>query len=241
MALAAIPTLLVFYGYKYFWTKTIESNPYPTAPQAAVQQFFTSLQQDAGSGFQGCYNLIHSSHKAQSAVVKSSRSEFADHFRRIHDYLVKYIGSDFLSKMKFAEGSNSQVIFDDYITLNLEITPVKGIEDEYHYAIRDMREFPFPSPLRDSMGITQRDNQMNRLMNDIDNVGHAQSKQPWDILIQEYKKEKQLDVRHEMLLILIEKFGDKPSVQAFLRSWMPREEPALHLQDIARQSLESIQ
>ena len=87
IAVAAVPTLLVFLGYNYFWTAAIESNPYPTTPQAAVQQFFSSLQQEANSDFQGCYNLIHSKHKSQAAVVKSNRTDFIDHFRRIRDYL----------------------------------------------------------------------------------------------------------------------------------------------------------
>ena len=241
IAVAAVPTLLVFLGYNYFWTAAIESNPYPTTPQAAVQQFFSSLQQEANSDFQGCYNLIHSKHKSQAAVVKSNRTDFIDHFRRIRDYLIEYIGPDFLAKMKFVEGSTSQVTFDDFITLTLVITPVKGIEDENHYAIQDIREFPFPSPLRDSMGITRRDNQMNDLMDDIDNMGHARSKQPWDILIRKYKNEKQLDVRHEMLLTLIYTFGDKSSVRNFLRVWIPREESAPHLRLIAQQFLESNQ
>ena len=91
------------------------------------------------------------------------------------------------------------------------------------------------------MGITRRDNQMNDLMDDIDNMGHARSKQPWDILIRKYKNEKQLDVRHEMLLTLIYTFGDKSSVRNFLRVWIPREESAPHLRLIAQQFLESNQ
>ena len=239
LAIAAIPTALVIYGYKYFWKQAVESNPYPTEPEAAVTQFFNALQHDMSSGFQDCYSLIHSKHKSQTAVVKSTRSDFSNHFRRIRDYLVEYVGPDFLSRMKFVEGAVAQVTFDDSITLTLELAHVKGIEDEYHYAILDMKEFPFPSPLRDSMGITRRDNQMNDLIDEINNMGHRQSKQEWDILIQYYKNEKQLDVRHNMLLEIIEKFGDQPAVQAFLRYWMQNQEPALHLRRIARRYLET--
>lgn len=235
-----LPAVLLYWAYTYFWDEASKT-PFPETRAELIEKFFYALQHDMQNDLQGCYELIAGSKGAESIVVGDSRDQYIGHLNRIRDYLIKYIGENFLEKMKTLkneQGDPYAVIFDDYIELTPVIVNVWTINEERNnYGLKDIMEFPFPNTLANSLGTSARNSMIDGIMGS----SGTYKKPKWLIEVERYKETKQLDSRHELLLEIIETYGREPGVLAFFDNWIPKNERATHLQDIALHYSDSIQ
>lgn len=235
LAIFTLPAVFFYWAYTYFWREA-SNTPFPETRSELVEKFFYALQHDMPNDLQGCYELIAGSKGAQSFVVRDSREQYIDHLKRIRNYLIQYVGENFHDKMEIVTNENhyaGAVLFDDFIQLTPVIVSVWTLDEERNnYGMQDILEFPFPHPLRDSLGISARDDMLDRILSDVNPPNQR-------VEIENYKTTEQLDDRHKLLLYIIETYGHEPEVQRFLAYWIPRNETAVHLVRIAAQWTES--
>ncbi|MBN2376530.1 MAG: hypothetical protein JXD22_09020 [Sedimentisphaerales bacterium] len=249
--LLALPAYL---GYKLVTglNKSIsESNPHPATMQLAIEKFFSALQNEnhPPDPFETCYQLLPSQARSAVGIGLQDRQAHIDHFARIRKYLVDCIGPDFLSTMKI-EGNKVTFFVSDtqFVTLTVEVSSSVGTDEKRHFGIRQIQEFPFD--LAPKLGNEERNRYIEDLMDtDKKSKGpYADVDDPYELmnidlsnlsqhhlrrLIELYKKEPQLDTRHNILEYILINYYDNPSTATFFK-WIQQNEPAPHLRLLAQ-------
>ena len=260
LALLALPAYLVFWAFNAISRSAEEANPYPTDPVETITQFFTALQNENERQspdtppYQSCYNLLAGQRKAATIIGTQDRSTYARHFERIRNYLVRYIGEDFLSYMEISRGGTTyQVTFDNYITLTVELGTTRGLDKKSHYNINEIRDFPID--IMPGLGVESRNRSINRAMDSIDEldmpfieiedaadvIDMRQGESPRQYLqrlIGSYSRAIQLDVRHDLLDYIVNNFPLSQIPPQFFHNIARDNEEAIHLREIARQIIE---
>ena len=255
--LALILLLLALPGYLGYKLVTglnrsiSESNPHPATMQLALEKFFTALQNENHPPelFETCYQMLPSQARSAVGIGLQDREAHIEHFARIRKYLVESIGPDFLSTMQ-TEGNKVTFFVSDtqFVTLNVDIASSLGLDEERHFGIRQIQEFPLD--LAPKLGTEERNRYIDDLMDTSKKSKgpYADVDDPYELmdidldklsqhhlrrLIEVYKKEPQLDTRHNILEYILIHYIDNPATATFFK-WIQLNEPAPHLRLLAQ-------
>ena len=127
--------------------------------------------------------------------------------------------------------SGGEVYFAGNVVLHIRFDVSTGLDEQSHYALREIEEFPIDAA--PGMGIEQYNRSLNRAIENMGDpsggdadadISQVVAQQPYENvteriqrLINAFKDSHQLDTRHELLLWLVKEFGPDRRVIRLLR------------------------
>lgn len=239
--LAGAIGLIVMFLQSVF-QQNIDSHPHPDNPIETASQFFTNLQSQQ---YRQCTRLLVG---ARKTAMRIDGQSYEPYFERIRRYLIERAAPDFIAEMKIAPHGH-MVTFANGIVLTINMDVSQDLAHKSRYGIRGINEFP--RDLLPGLGVEAYRRQVNRAMDNIDQLGQPE---PDDLtaiieggpgqtgnrlgrMIETYPRVRQLDTRHELLDWIILEFPDEHQTHLFLRRLSNNEEESPHLRELARNAL----
>ena len=253
---AAVLIALPIYGIYALFNWLVSSarvNPIPTDPTVTVTDFVTCLQEMPDQDYFRCRELLAMQIKTPMLINQSSVEDFNHHFERIRNYLLERVGADFVSTMQTSqEGLYTRATFNGDIVLNFELSAARGSDDQNHFTIRNIREFPLD--IMPGLGLEMRNRSLDYLMDsdtgssqqyvEIDNAADVVPPRPGESpsqrlsrLINSYFSAPQLDTRHTILDAILADFPDDPKTHSLLQQIAADQDEAVHLRQYAQKIL----
>jgi len=251
LAVVALIAWGLYAAAQRLWRDVTESSPYPKNPVETATEFFTSLQGGTDEDYQQCYVLLNMGRKVATAIGKHSRAEgYFPHFERIRRYLAAQAGDDFASTMLASEDGR-HVEFGNDVVLTLAFEVVKGLDEQNHYALREINEFPID--VLPSIGLERRNRGLNRAIDTLGAVtedgsdadaseiirrrDHETKMERRARLIDAFGNARQLDTRHTLLEWIIKEFPGDPTTRRMLSDLADSADQPPNLRALARQTL----
>jgi len=227
IAIVALIAGAIYFGATSLYDSIEDSHPHPTDPAETSANFFYGLQDQ---DYQTSYRMLVSVRKTLTTLKKQQRQTYEDHFDRIREYLIKYVGPDFAENMEI-DASGQTVHFAPQVDLTVTLEVSQSMFGEKnHYGIRQINEFPID--IAPSLGMEERSRHLTRAIEGLGDPGtedyddlfeivrdrtDESSSQRLNRFLLSFKYARQLDTRHGILEWIVKEFCDEPQTKIFLR------------------------
>jgi len=168
IVIAAIVCFPMF-GLFWFLNYAMTSNPLPHDAVTTIEEFFIGLQEKRDQDFFRCRELLSVSAKTPLLIEQNTVENINHHFDRVRNYLIERSGPDFASDMKIEPYEfGFKVTFNHDIVLRCSTETHWGYDEKTHFSFASIHDFPMM--IMPDLGVEQRNLDLNRMIESLDNA-----------------------------------------------------------------------